>query len=300
MGEALAAEPARLERVIAVRQPRIGVAHGRHQRLHHLALDPVGEMPRVGDVGKAAPAVGNLLVLGERVGDEREGAQVFAEGLGQRLGGGPAGLFAAVLEQVERRLDRQRLGADLEPQAGDGVVEQPVPGALPGHRLLVEQLLDAILELIGLLLADILDPGTVMAERGIGHRALEHVVVDLVELERKEQEMRGRGRDLLLHVAEELGAGGVGGVAGVDELGEGGDAAHEVVDRFQFLDGGGERPPAVRPARQPRELALVALLEGVAVGIRAGEVALDLRRADPCVKRGEVPFRQGPERGRLR
>ena len=34
----------RLQRVIAVRQARIGLAHRRDQRLHHLALDPVGQM----------------------------------------------------------------------------------------------------------------------------------------------------------------------------------------------------------------------------------------------------------------
>ena len=235
-----------------MRQPRIGVAHGRHQRFHHLALDPVGEMPGVGDVGKAAPAVGNLLVLGERVGDQREGAQVFPEGLGQRLGGGLAGLLVAVLEQIERRLDGERLGADLETQVGDGVVEQPVPGGLAGDRLFVEQLLDAVLELVGLLLADVLDPRPVMSERGVGHRAVEHVVGDLVELEREEQEVRGRRGDLFLHVAEEFGARRIGGVAGVDELGERGDAADQVVDRLDLLDGAGECAPPSGTVRRAR------------------------------------------------
>ena len=93
----LLAEPARLQRVIAVRQPRIGLAHRRHQRVHHLGLDAVGEMARLRDVGEAAPAVGNLLVLGERVGDQREEPQVLLEGLGQRLGRGLALLRVGVL-----------------------------------------------------------------------------------------------------------------------------------------------------------------------------------------------------------
>ena len=90
----LLAEPSRLERIIAVRQPRIGGAHGGDQRVDHFALDPVGEMPRVGDVGKAAPAVGDFLVLGERVGDQRELLHIVLECLRQRLRGGLA-LFAA-------------------------------------------------------------------------------------------------------------------------------------------------------------------------------------------------------------
>ena len=68
----LFAEPFGLERVIAVRQPRIGGAHRRDQRIDHFALDPVRQMALVGDVGKAAPAVGDFLVLGERIGDQRE------------------------------------------------------------------------------------------------------------------------------------------------------------------------------------------------------------------------------------
>jgi thiamine monophosphate kinase len=63
-----------------VRQARIGLAHGGGQRIHDLALDAVGEMARIRDILEAAPAVGDLLVLGERVGDQREGAQLVLEG----------------------------------------------------------------------------------------------------------------------------------------------------------------------------------------------------------------------------
>ena len=40
----LHAEPARLHRIVAVREPRIGLAHGGRQRIDHAALDAVGEM----------------------------------------------------------------------------------------------------------------------------------------------------------------------------------------------------------------------------------------------------------------
>ena len=154
------------------------------------------------------------------------------------------------------------LPSDLEAQAGDGLVEQPVPGRVGGHRLLVEQLLDAILELIGLVLADVLEPRPVVAERGIGHRGFELGVVDAVELEREEQQMRGGRRDALLHVAVELRARGIDGVAGMDEPGIGDRAGR--ADRrasrsasprsASALPGVGPRPRARRacPCRPPR------------------------------------------------
>jgi len=91
-------------------------------------------------------------------------------------------LSVTILEQVQGRLHGEHPGADFEAQARDGVVEQPVPGCLPGHGLLLEKLLDAILKLIGFLLADVLDPRPIMTERRIRHGAFQHGVVDLVEL----------------------------------------------------------------------------------------------------------------------
>ena len=66
-----------------------------------------------------------------------------------------AHLAVGVLQQVQRRLQRQLLAVDVEAQVGHRLVEQPVPGAAPGDRLFVEQLLDAVLELVGLVLAQV-------------------------------------------------------------------------------------------------------------------------------------------------
>jgi hypothetical protein len=90
-----------------VRQPRIGGAHRGHERIHHFALDPVRQMPIVGDVGEAAPAVGDFLVLCQRVGDQRELLDMVLERCRQRLGSGLALLAGAVLQQIERRFDGQ-------------------------------------------------------------------------------------------------------------------------------------------------------------------------------------------------
>jgi len=115
-------------------------------------------MARIGNVAKPRQrseislSLDSVLVISVKV------RRFLREGPAQRLGGGLAGFSVAVLQQVEGRLDGERLGPDSEAQARDGVVEQPVPGTLSGHGFLMEELLDAILELIGLFLADVLDP----------------------------------------------------------------------------------------------------------------------------------------------
>ena len=60
------------------------------------------------------------------------------------------------------------LAVDVEAQVGHRLVEQPVPGAAPGDRLLVEQLLDPVFELVGLVHPQVEHPGAVVAEAGIG------------------------------------------------------------------------------------------------------------------------------------
>ena len=85
MRELLLFEPAGLQIVIAMRQPRIGRANRADQRIDDLALDAVVEVARIRDILEPAPAVGNFLVLGERVGDQRKGPLIVLEGLCQRL-----------------------------------------------------------------------------------------------------------------------------------------------------------------------------------------------------------------------
>ena len=202
-------------------------------------------------------------------------------------------LPSAVLQQVERRLDGQRLAADLEAQRGDGVVILTVPSGIAGHRFLVEQFLDPVLELVGLVLAHVLEPRPVVTERGIAHRLFQHRVVDAVELEREEQEMQRRGGEALLHVAIELGAGRIGRIAGVDQRRIGADAAEPVVERFEARNRNHER--RALPRRHVGKHALVGLLEGDAFAFRSGKIARKLRAVHPRIEIGEVPFRQRAE-----
>ena len=94
----------------------------------------------------------------------------------------------------------------------------------------MEQLLDAVLELVGLLLADVLEPRPVMAERRIGHRGFELAVVDAVEFEREEQEVHRDRGDALLHVAVEFRARRIDRVAGMDQPGKGDEPAEQIVE----------------------------------------------------------------------
>ena len=107
-------EPAGLEPVVAMRQFWIGRAHRTDQRIDHLALDAIVEMAGIGDVLETAPAIGDLLVLGERIGDQRKGPLVGFEGFRQRLGCRLALLPRAILQQVQRRLDREFFAPTLK------------------------------------------------------------------------------------------------------------------------------------------------------------------------------------------
>src|SRR5581483_3786430 len=100
----------------------------------------------------------------------------------------------------------------------------------------VEELFQLVLELIRPLLAHVLHPWAVVAEGGVRERLLDQRILDAVQLQREEQKMRGRGRDTLLHVAEEFRALRVGGVAGVDETREGNQPAQEILDRLEAPD----------------------------------------------------------------
>ena len=102
-------------------------------------------------------------------------------------------------EQVERRLERERLrlALDLEAQRRHGLVEEPVPGAARGLALLVEQPLELLLELVGLLLAQVVDPRLVARERRHLRAPRQHRFVDLVELELEEDEIGRDGGQLL-------------------------------------------------------------------------------------------------------
>ena len=204
-------------------------------------------MARIGDVGELAPAVGDLLVLDQRVHDQGEQPDIGAERLGQRGGGGFAHAAVGILQLAEQRLEGQLLALEGKPQRGDRLVEQPVPRRGARHRLFEEQLLELVAELVRPLLADVDQPRTIMGERRILRRRVEPGVVEPIEFELEEQQLAGELGHLLLRVAEELGARRIAGVAGVKQRSVGHDAAHQVLQLFV----GADRLEQARPASAP-------------------------------------------------
>ena len=118
-------------------------------------------------------------------------------------------LRVRVLHLAEQRLERQSLAFEFEPQRRDRVVEQAVPGGRAADRFFEEQLLDLVGELVRLLLADVLEPGAIMAERRRRHRGVQLGVVEAIELEFEKQQVAGESGHFFLRVAVEFCEGGL-------------------------------------------------------------------------------------------
>ena len=124
-------EPPRLQRIVAVRELGIGRDHRVAQRLDHLGLHVVREVPRGLRRRELPPAVLDLLLLGERVGDPREERQPAGEGRRQRLRRRLPLRPVAVGEEVERRLEasasRRRPGSRAPPSSRRRAGSRPPP-----------------------------------------------------------------------------------------------------------------------------------------------------------------------------
>ena len=232
-------------------------------------------------------SLASVLVISVKV--ERLSPKTFASADPRLLA-----LFAVgILQEVERRLHAECLAADLELQAGDRLVEKPVPGRAPGRGLLVEELFHPVFQLIGAFLADVGEPGRVVGKLGVRHGAVQHRVLDPVQLQLEEQQVGAGGRQPVLHIAVELLAFGVGGLAGIDEAGKGDQAAEQFLQRLVVLHGLRQFRRVL--ARQRLQPALVGFLEGARIRGRLIKVRLHGRGVHGRVEIGEVPFRQGAE-----
>ena len=249
-------------------------------------------MAGIRDILELPPAVGDFLVLGQRVGDQREGPQLLAEHRAQRLRRLAAHLAVAVLQLVERELERQLLAIDDEAQRGDGLVEEAVPGGCARHRLLVEQRLDPVVELMRLVLSEIVDPGLPVREGRFSSDLRQQARLDPVQLQFEEQQFGDRGVQLVLRVAVELGALRIGRVAGIDQTGIGADPAEQVAQALIALHCGCQCRAAVWRCGEFRELAAIAASQRLRIEKTPLQIALELRRFDPGIKMGQVPFRE--------
>ena len=175
------------------------------------------------------------------------------------------------------------------------VVEQAVPCGRGADRLVEEQPLEVVGELMRLLLADVLEPGAVMAERRRRHRGVQLGVVDAIELELEEQEIAGQRRHALLRVAVEFRDSRIAGVGGVEQRRIGHDAAGQVLQRLVGPDRLGERLAGVRPVGQLRELAAIGFGERLGFALGALEIGGEARRVHAFVQILKAPLRQRAE-----
>ena len=132
--DGLAAHPAGLQPVIAVRQVGIAGIDGADQRIDRFVIDVIVQIARGHRPRKAAPAVLDLLVLGDGVQHQRQQALVRTHDRRQR----GACLAALVGIRAGQRIQDFRLGdigsAERESQRSRGLVEQPDPGPAPARR----------------------------------------------------------------------------------------------------------------------------------------------------------------------
>ena len=158
--ELVLAEPLGLHLVVAVAEPRIGLAHRRLQRIDDFALDRVVEVAAVGDVLEAVPAVGDFLVLGQHIGDVGEQPLVVVRASCRApLNAASRFVSSLIREQVAAspsRLSSSPSTSNLRLAMVSSNSRFQAERA--GHRLFVEQLLDLVVELVGLGLAQLGEP----------------------------------------------------------------------------------------------------------------------------------------------
>ena len=116
-------EPLRLQRIIPMRQPAVAAGHSASQRVYHLVLNHVGPVAVARRARVAAPAVGDLLLLGERIGDQREQLDVLVESLADRVRGLLPHGAVPIRQFVQCRRHGQLLTAHRHAHAGHRLVE---------------------------------------------------------------------------------------------------------------------------------------------------------------------------------
>ena len=288
--ELVLAHPFGLERVVAVREARIGVLDRRDQGLDHVVLDEVAQVAGRHRAGEGPPPVLDLLVLGQGVGDQREDSRVLAQHLAERLGGGLAFGAVAAGQLVEDLGVGQVLTLEWKAQPGHGLVEQPGPGRAAGHVLLVQQPFQFVRELVGAHGPHVAQPGGVARQFRGGELLFEKRVLDPVEFQGEEQ---GLGRDCrhpLSHGLVEASALGIGHIAGIEKLGIAHDPPEDLVDLLVGPHGG---PQGL--AVQRRQPAFVGAAEVLRRGLAARQVTLQDIGPRIRVEVAEVPTGQCPE-----
>jgi len=283
-------QPFRLQPVVAVAEPRIGGDHGIAQRRDHLGLDMVGKVAAVLRIGHLAPAILDLLFLGQRVVNPREELDIALENLGQCARPGLAARAVGIAHQVQRRLEAEGLvlARDGEFQPGHGLVEKPVPGRGADHRLIMQEALQLVGELMRTHRPHPVEHRLVAGNLGGGGEdGFVSFVVDPVEFKREEYQWRGVVGDLVLAVGQELGAIGVERVLIIAQARIGHQPPGHRLDPLVAADAFQHRAGI-----EAGQLALIIAGKGGAFALQPAEIAGHFGRVGGGVDVGQVPFRQ--------
>ena len=240
--------------------------------------------------GHLAPAVGNFLFLRQRVVHPREQLDRLVENRRQR----PRRRFAlgavGIGQQVQRGFQVQRFlfARDVKHQPGHRFVKQPVPGGSAHGRLIMQELLQLIRQLIGPHRPQAVEDRPVASKVGIGHhQPRQMLLVQPVELQAEEHQRGGVIRHLVLRIGHELGALAVHRVLVIAQPRKGHQPPGDDVDRFI-----GVHAVQHRGCVQRRKLALVARGKIGAGRLQPGHVLRKLRRVGRRVQIRKVPVRQ--------
>ena len=258
MVELLQAQPLRLQPVIAVRKRGISrldrADHGRD----HVVLEIVLEVAGRDRLGMAAPAVVDLLVLGQRVVDQRESADRAVQPIPDRNGRRRALGRIGVAQEVEGLGHGQNPIVDREAHRRQRLVEEARPGGAAADIFLVEQLFQLVRQLVRSKGAQIAQPGLPARQHRRGQFRRQHLIRNPVDLEREEQCQRADAVQPFLHGLIEAADFRVVHVAGMEQPGIGADARQHFLHPLILDDGraqfGGAKPGDARLVPRPERL----------------------------------------------
>ena len=244
-------------------------------------------MARRGNIREAPPAVRNILVLGQGVGDQCKETQILLEGFGERQGPRLALGLIRALQKIKRGFNRQRLAIHLKAQVRHGFIKQAVEGAVACLGFFKEQFLELVIKLIGLLLPQVFNPWAVVIERWNLHGLFKGRIVNPVELKFKEQQLGRNIRVLGTHVAIKLAPCRIRCIPHIIQLGVRPRATQQIGDGLISLERFGEVS-----SRKLCQFPFVFFSKGFGLRLTPLHVGLEGRRIGRGIKVSEVPFRQ--------
>ncbi len=227
--------------------------------------------------------------------DAREDLDVLAKDLGQRAGTDLAPGAVVIREQVQRRLDPQRLAGDIEGQAGGGLVKEPVPCGGPDHRIVVQETLELVGQLIGAHGAHAVEDRLVAGRAVSGGEDLAIALFgDAVEFKAEEHQPRGVIGDAVLQIAHLLGARRIGGVLVIAQADIGHQPADQHVDLLIAFDA------FQHLCRRKRDQPPLEIAGEIVAGLfQRLEIARKFRRIGRRIEIGQIPVGQLAQIGRV-